>query len=51
MASEIAKVARPRFRNVAVFSESAAHCEPHRVRDKRSVVEHACLLMALATSC
>ena len=45
MAGEIAKVARPWFRNVEIFAESVAHCESHGIRDKGSVVEHTYLLM------
>ena len=46
MAEEIARVARPWFRNVEVFSESVLHCESHGIRDKGTVVEHTYLLMA-----
>ena len=46
MAGEIAKVARPWFRNIEIFSESVAHCESHGIRDKGTVVEHTYLLMS-----
>ena len=45
MAEEVARVARPWFRNIEVFSESVAHCESHGIRDKGSVVEHTYVLM------
>lgn len=45
MANEIAKVARPWFRNVEIFAESVAHCESHGISDKGAVVEHTYLLM------
>ena len=45
MAAEVAKVAKPWFRNVEVFSESVGHCESHGIRDKGTVVEHTYLLM------
>ena len=45
MAEEVARVARPWFRNVEVVSESVRHCESHGIRDKGTVVEHTYLLM------
>ena len=45
MANEIAKVARPWFRNVEIFAENVAHCESHGIRNKGTVVEHTYLLM------
>lgn len=45
MAEEIARIARPWFRNVDVFRESVGHCESHGVRDKGTVVEHTYVLM------
>ncbi len=45
MAEEIARIARPWFRNVEVFSESVLHCESHGIRDKGTVVTHTYLLM------
>lgn len=45
MAEEVARVARPWFRNVEIFSESVRHCESHGIRDKGAVVEHTYLLM------
>ena len=44
MAGEIAKVARPWFRNVEIFAERVARCESHGIGDKGTVVEHAYLL-------
>ena len=46
MAGEVARVARPWFRNVEVFAENVAHCESHGIRDKGTVVEHTYLLMS-----
>ncbi len=45
MAWEIAKIARPWFRNAEIFSESVAHCESHGIRDKGTTAEHTYLLL------
>ena len=46
MASEVAKIARPWFRNIEIFSENVTHCESHGIRDKGTVFEHKYLLLS-----
>ena len=45
MASEVAAIARPWFRNVEISTEDVAHCESHGIRDKGTVSEHSYLVM------